>query len=98
MLISKPVREFSIKVERLNSGKVIYTPIVRNTYTIFNYPIRGDWERITAVEGRYMLINIDFNPNLTPEECQSRIDGYKKQLEREKQHQVKEVEFKQIAD
>lgn len=65
--------EFATQELTLNCGKKILRPVTRLKRRWFPYR----WERITCTYGRYEVRDLDWEPDLTAEECQAHIDGYK---------------------
>lgn len=83
-----PKYEFAIKIATLNSGKSVYTPVCREKPTtrisIGNKP----WQRITKIYNEYKLLELDFDPKLTKEECEEHIEGFKNQLLLSTEYQI----------
>lgn len=69
------MQQYAIKKDVLEDGTVILAPVTRNK----GY-LSTRWERICKLEDRYCLQELDWNPNLTEEECNERIEGYRKYL------------------
>lgn len=83
------MQEFAIKKETLTDGTVILTPVTRVRSRLFP----NKWERITKVEDKYILQDLDWNPVLTYEECNERIDYYKEFIRKKIQNTVKSVTY-----
>lgn len=81
--------QFAIKHDVLKSGKEILTPVVRYKNRFF----KGMWYRIVKVYDRYVMMDIDFIPNLTREECQEHIEGFKKEQLLLEQHKIEQTNF-----
>lgn len=81
--------EFAIKKDILKSGAVIYTPVVRHKRLIFP----EQWGRITLIYGRYVVLDLNFEPELSHEQCGEHIINYQNQLRKEQEHLVEQVEF-----
>lgn len=83
--------EFAIKRETLNSGKEILIPVCRIKNKI---PfIENRWSRIVEIYGVYQLQELDFQPELTHDECKNHILGYQSVLSKQKENEVAEVEY-----
>ena len=69
------MHQYAIKKDVLHDSTQVLTPVTR---------IKGlfttRWERICKVEGRYCLQELDWSPILTEDECNERIEGYKRLL------------------
>lgn len=83
------MHEFAIKKETLANGTVVLTPVTRRKTKL----LPKSWERITKIEDKYCLQDLDWNPNLTYDECNQRIDGYKEFLRKKVENTVKSVTF-----
>ncbi len=83
--------EFSIQQDTLNSGEIVLTPVfrVKARWRI----LTQRWQRIALVEGRYQLLELDFNPALDRAQCRERIEGYKAYLKESVQHQTRTQDF-----
>lgn len=84
--------EFAIKKDVLNSGEIIYTPVCRRKLTLGRF-FPSQWERITRIYDKYILMELHWNPFLTYEECEEHIRGYQEELSKQIQNQVQTVEF-----
>ena len=88
------IYEFAIKKDNLNSNKSIFTPVCRNKskleiLNIFPNP----WNRITKIYNEYILMELDFTPDLSYEECEQHIKGYQEILLQNIENQIATVEF-----
>lgn len=86
------IYEFAIKKDEQNNGKIIYTPVVRqkkNKWLRFIPVPENNWNRITCIYGKYTLIPVDWEPELTFEECEAHIEGYKQTLIANKSEEIK---------
>lgn len=83
--------EFAIQKKTLNSGETVHIPVCRRKALI---PLLSvPWERITKVYDQYILLDIDFEPNLSLEECEEHIRCYKQKLLGLVENEVSEVIF-----
>jgi hypothetical protein len=84
--------EFAIKQEILFNGEKNSIPLVRvkSTFT------HSAWARITEVEGRLIPQDIDWQVNLSFDQCKQRIDDYKKQLLADNAKRVQKTEIIKI--
>lgn len=80
--------EFAIKKDTLNSGKIIYTPICRKKTSIWKRFNHYPWERITKIYNEYILLDIQFTPDLSYEECEQHIQAYQSKLKQSVAHEV----------
>lgn len=86
--------EFAIKKDILVSGKVIHTPVCRKKSKLGRFNIfPNSWNRITKIEERYTLLDLDWNPELSYKECEERIHGYQQVLLKKTENEVSTVEF-----
>lgn len=91
--------EFAIKREELNSGKVILTPMCRRATILNKLPIfNNPWQRIVEIYGNYVLMELDFVPELTYEQCEEHINGYKQKLIEFKEGEVAETIILKIEE
>lgn len=90
------IYEFAIKKETLNSGKDIFTPVVRRKAKKWMYT--NEWDRITCIYGKYTTIKIDWNPELTYEQCDEHIKGYQQELLQQIANNVAIVEFHNLEN
>lgn len=79
--------EYAIKHEVLNSGTEIFIPVVRPKQKVF----KSSWSRITKVYDRYLIMDLDFNTNLTHEECEEHIAGHKEEVRVMNQNKIKKT-------
>jgi len=88
--------EFTIKKDTLNSGKEILTPMCRKKATIgiFTKP----WERIVKLYDQYVLMELDFFPELSYADCEEHIKGYQKVLSSHVQNTVVQVEYHSLEE
>ncbi len=86
--------EFAIKKDSLNSGIIIYTPVCRKKAKLIPYP----WERITKIYDNYILMDLNFVPDLTYEECEEHIHGYQQKLLKLRENDITEVEFHTLEE
>lgn len=84
--------EFAIKKDTLRSGKVFYTPVYRRIGWATS------WTRITRIYDEYLLMDLDFNPDITFAECEEHIAGYKKKLDKSKENEIKFVEYHKLEN
>ena len=84
--------EFAIRQESLFNGEKNSIPLVR-IKSIFS---RGAWSRITSVEGRLIPQDIDWEVQLTFDQCKERIDNYKKQLLADNAKRIQKTEIIKI--
>lgn len=80
--------EFAIKKDILNSGKVIYTPVCRKKSNIWKRFNQYPWERICKIYNEYILLDLQFTPDLTYEECEQHIQAYQDKLKQSVAHHV----------
>lgn len=78
--------EYSVRKEVLNSGEVIFTPLVR----VKSKYIGKSWTRIVKIYDTYYDFDIDTNVRLTLDECQEHIKGFHNQFENTQLNKVKE--------
>ena len=90
------IYEFAIKKDILNNGIEILTPVVRKKAKKWLYT--NEWERITLIYGRYTLISIDWNPELTYEECLEHVKGYQEVLRQNIANNIQTVEFHNLEN
>jgi hypothetical protein len=95
--MAKTVYEFAIKKDVLNSGKTIFTPVCRKK-TIWGRLFPNSWERITNIYDEYLLMELDFIPELTYKDCEEHIAGYQKVLEESVENEVATVEFHNLEE
>lgn len=91
--------EFAIKKDTLNNGSIIYTPVCRrsgilNKFTIFS----SNWERIVKIYDHYCVMDLNFVPDLTYEECKDHIQGYQNHLQKLVENQIAEIEFHTLEE
>ena len=86
--------KFVIRKIILNNGKELYAPMVCLKRGAF----ANNWERITCIYGKYILQELDFEPNLTYAECEKHIEGFKKQLMDSHDEDIKHVEQLAITE
>lgn len=93
--------EFAIKKDVLNSGKVIFTPVCRQKgwagifgLYLYNHP----WIRITEIYGDYILMDLDWTPELTFEQCEKHIEGYQAKLDRSIENNLHYAEFQNLEE
>lgn len=90
--------EFAIKKQVLNSGRVVHTPVYRaNSFGRLRI-LQTPWTRITRQYDKFKLMDLDFDPDLTFEECEEHIEGFKEQLIKNKENQVKFVEYLKLEN
>ena len=85
--------EFAIKKDTLRSGRVIFTPVCRRVSRYYPSPV---WNRITKIYDRYVTLDLDFIPNLSFEECEQHIAGYKEELRKSIENEVEIVEYHKL--
>lgn len=86
--------EFAIKKDILKSGKEIFTPVTRKKTKLFS----SNWQRITELYGVYMLLELDFTPELTYEQCKEHILKYQEAQIKKKEGNVEVVEFHDLEE
>jgi hypothetical protein len=82
--MAKEKVEFAIKKEVLNDGTEQLTPVFRRKRLF----IQDNWERIACIYGKFTLMELDFVPSLTYEDCVGHIQGYKEVLRTKVANQV----------
>lgn len=86
--------EFAIKKDVLNSGKAIFTPVCRKKSRLGKLNILPNpWERITKIYDEYVLMELDWTPELSYKECEAHIQGYQNVLLQKVENEVSTVEF-----
>lgn len=99
--MAKAIFEFAIKKDVLNSGKVIHTPVCRKKgwAGIFGlFLLSQSWQRITKIYDEYLLMELDFIPDLSYKECEEHIAGYQQVLKEQVENQVANVEFHTLEE
>ena len=94
------VYEFAIQKKVLNNGKEILTPVVREKrkkWFIFPLPEK-QWDRIVCIYGKYLTLELIWEPELTFAQCQEHIDGYQAKLIGEKSNEVAMTEFQNLEE
>jgi hypothetical protein len=93
-----PVYEFAIKKDVLNSGKTIHTPVCRLRsrwgINLFN----NKWERITNIYNEFILMELDFTPELSYKDCEIHIKAYQEALTKKIENQLQTVEFHDLEE
>lgn len=92
----KGIYEFAIKKDILNSGKEILTPVCRRKAKWRWIP--NPWYRITLIEGKYRLLELDWIPELTYTECEERVKGYQQELLQQVANNIALVEFHNLEN
>lgn len=96
----KLIYEYAIQKEVLNSGKEIFTPVVRRKkrwkWGWLGY--EEGWQRIVRQYDRWVLLELDWDPELTYEQCQEHIDGYHKTLIDSVANEVNKVELHKLEE
>lgn len=94
--------EFAIKKDVLNSGKTIFTPVCREKrrtiFGLYLMLVPLPWQRIVNIYDEYILMELDFNPELTYKECEEHIAGYQKVLLQKVENEVVTVEFHTLEE
>jgi hypothetical protein len=90
--------EFAIQKNVLNSGKIIYTPVCRVKSLFGNKIFPRRWERITKIYDNYILLDLDFMPELTFCQCQEHISAYKQILRRKVEKYVDQVDYHELEE
>ena|SRR5688572_20999311 len=91
--------EFAIKKDVLNSGKTIHTPVCRKKSKLGRLNIfPNPWERIVKLYDKYVLIELDWTPSLTYQECEEHIHGFQLSLTESINNQLHSVEFHALQD
>lgn len=86
--------EFAIQKTELNNGKINYTPVTR----IKSKFITNPWVRIACIYGIYLIMDLDFDPELTLQQCEEHIQGYKDSLQKARANQIKNIELTQLIE
>lgn len=86
------IYEFAIRKETTNGGTEILTPVVRIKRRFFPNP----WQRITCLYGEYKILDLDFTPQLTYDQCVAHITGYQLALKQQTAHVVIIEEYHQL--
>lgn len=89
--------DFIIKKEVQKSGKEIYTPMARIKKRIMGI-LSENWERISCVYGKYLLMELPFAPDLTRPECEIHIEEFKKTLQEETETDIASVEYITVVE
>ena len=89
--------EFAIKKDILNSGKEILTPVCRNK-SKFGRFFPNPWIRITIIYGHVVPMELDFNPDLSYEDCINHIKQYQQALQNKMENQIQTVEFHMLEE
>ncbi len=90
--------EFAIQKKKLNSGKEILIPVCRRKSLSKFILLSNQWCRIICIYGIYKLMELDFDPELTHEECQQHINGYKEYLSKSVENNVSTIEVDNIEE
>lgn len=90
------IYEFAVKKDVLNSGKEILTPVVRKKVKKWLYT--NNWERITLIYDKYTLIPIDWEPELSYEQCVEHVKGYQEVLKQNIANDIQTVEFHNLEE
>lgn len=93
------IYEFAIKKDILNSGKELFTPVVRQKQKkwwgkIYDNP----WERIVCYMGVYFTLELPWFPELTYEQCLEHIKGYQEKLKQDVANDIQTVEFHNLEE
>lgn len=88
--------QFAIKVIELKNGDTTFIPVVRRKGGLIRP--HGYWQRIVKVYDRYELIDIDFTPQLTNNECIEHLYGYKQQFLNNEANQINKVSINVVGD
>lgn len=91
------IYEFAIKKDILNSGKEILTPVCR-TKSKWRWAGSNPWCRISLVEGKHTLLELDWIPELTYKQCEERVKEYQKELLKKVANNVVIVEFHNLEN
>lgn len=89
--------EFAIKKNVLNSGKTIFTPVCRKKSRLgrlFSNP----WQRITMIYDKFILMELDFEPELTYGECDEHIQGYQQVLSESVGNKTATIEYHALEE
>lgn len=89
--------EFAVKKDILNSGKIIYSPVCR-IKSKFGRILSNPWQRIVVLYGEYILMELDFIPELSHKECEDHIKAYQEILKQKVENQVATVEFNVLEE
>lgn len=85
--------EFAIKKDVLNSGNIIYTPVCRRRPLLNISLFSNPWSRIVNIYGNYLIMELDFIPDLSYEDCKEHISGFQEKLQRIVENEIAQVEF-----
>lgn len=91
------VYEFAVKKDVLNSGKTIFTPVCRKKSKLGRI-LPNPWERITNIYDTYLLMELQFTPELSYRECEEHIKGYQMVLRQQIENEVATVEFHTLEE
>ena len=93
------IYEFAIKKNVLNSGKTILTPVCRIKSKLGRFNIfPNEWLRITNIYDQYILMELDWIPELTYKECELHIKGYQQILFEKIQNEVSLIQFDTLEE
>lgn len=85
--------EFAIKVNKLKSGKEVYIPVYRTKSTFSKLFANNKWTRIVKLYNKYTLMELDFEPELTHEQCEEHIKGFAQALINRESDQICKIEI-----
>ena len=87
-----PTFQFGIQKQTQNNGKEIFIPVAREYRRLF--PMR--WNRIIKLYNTYVLQELDFDPQLTHEQCVEHINGFKEVLRTKVENNILTTEVETI--
>lgn len=95
----RKVYEFARQKIVLNSGKETWRPVVRQKmHGLLKLLYSNSWDTITCVYGKYILMNLPFDPELTREECEAHIINYQNLLKESIATDIKTEETEEIEE
>lgn len=86
--------EFAIQKTIKKNKMEILTPVVREKRRLLPPP----WNRIVIVYGRAILMELDFEPELTYDQCLEHIEAYKNVLREQVATNIQAVEFHNLEE
>jgi hypothetical protein len=92
--MTKTIWEFTVKKTVLHSGREVLTPMARQKCWF----LPNQWCRISCLYGIYTLMDLDFTPQLTYDECVAHIHGYQQVLQNNVANTVKYEEYHEFTE
>lgn len=86
--------EFGIRTMTLNNGKEILVPVICEVKRF----MPKNWQRITKLYEKYLIQELDFNPELTMQDCKDHINGYKEVLRTKVENNIMKTELQLLED